>query len=100
MLYDKATMTELANTLKTHYGQLVSAGSDMNDASTKLQTAWTNENTGESNGSWNSFQGVKTRWDNEYGDTLETLSKVATEVDNALNRALSADQKIGDGFSF
>ncbi|MBF6417011.1 hypothetical protein IU441_28040, partial [Nocardia cyriacigeorgica] len=43
---------------------------------------------------------VKSKWDNEFGDTLVILNKVAAAVENALQRALGTDQKIGDGFSF
>ncbi|MET9488659.1 MULTISPECIES: hypothetical protein [unclassified Nocardia] len=99
MLYDANTMNELASTLKDYYGQLQMSSSDLQDASKQLQAAWTNENTGQSNSAWTAFAAVKGKWDNEFGDTMTTLNRVAAEVENALGRALGADQKIGDGFT-
>ncbi|MFD6160184.1 hypothetical protein ACFWF7_27040 [Nocardia sp. NPDC060256] len=32
-------------------------------------------------------------------DTVAKLNDLATQVDDALNRALAADKKVGDGFS-
>ncbi|MBF6133795.1 hypothetical protein IU501_12385 [Nocardia otitidiscaviarum] len=93
-------MTELATTLREHFGQLMAAGDDLQEASGKLEMAWTNQNTGESNDAYKSFAGVKSKWDTEYGDTLTLLNRVAAEVENSMGRALGADKKIGDGFVF
>ncbi|MEV6771298.1 hypothetical protein AB0N05_22025 [Nocardia sp. NPDC051030] len=106
MLYDPKTMNELAASLKENFGQLkVIAGdgdpnssSDLHDATQQLTQAWTNEHTGDANSALTSFNAVKAKWDAEYKDTLHTLNAVASEVENALGRALGADQKIGDGF--
>ncbi|MBA4857743.1 hypothetical protein IU443_08810 [Nocardia farcinica] len=94
MLYDEATMTELFNNLNENYAKLQQEGENLETAAAKLSQAW------EGNAALAGFTTVKSKWDNEFGDTLVILNKVAAAVENALQRALGTDQKIGDGFSF
>ncbi|MBL1075173.1 hypothetical protein JK358_12300 [Nocardia sp. 2] len=108
MLYDERTMRELVSNLRQYHTDLVSAAGDgttnnettsaFGAASAKLKDAWTNEVTGEQNSSWNSFDAVKVRWNGEYSDTLTTLTRVANEVENAINNALSTDGRVAGGF--
>ncbi|WP_330183361.1 hypothetical protein OHB26_06755 [Nocardia sp. NBC_01503] len=92
MLYDQATITTLVADLKEQFGQLTMAGQDMEDAANKLEAAWAN------NSALAGFQGVHSNWKNEYADSLHTLNQVAIAVENAMQSALGADKKIGDGF--
>lgn len=91
MLYNPAIISQLVGELKENFGQLKAAGSDMNDAAGKLQQAWSRE-------AWNGFSVVYKGWTDEFEDSLTTLNKVAVAVEDAMHRALGADQKIGDGF--
>ncbi|WP_378737233.1 WXG100 family type VII secretion target [Nocardia brasiliensis] len=93
MLYDKATMLGLYESLKTYHGTLMQqVDVDFPAATNKLQTAW------ENNASFAAFLDVKKKWDTEFSDTNELLQRIATEVDNSLQRAFQTDQTIGDGF--
>lgn len=92
MLYNPVVINQLAGELKENFGQLKQAGTDMESAAARLQQAWSKE-------AWAGFETVYKAWTVEYGDSLTTLNQVAIAVEDALQRALGADQKIGDGFA-
>ncbi|MEV0356825.1 type VII secretion protein EsxR [Nocardia sp. NPDC050697] len=94
MLYDEATMTELFTSLNTNYGKLLQQADDLQTAAGQLATAW------EGNDGLAGFQSSKTKWDGEYEDTTTLLNRIAAEVENALQRALGTDGKVGDGFGY
>ncbi|MGX1806350.1 WXG100 family type VII secretion target [Nocardia sp. NPDC055321] len=91
MLYDPAVISQLVSELRENFGQLKAAGTDMETAAGKLQQAWSAQ-------AWAGFSGVYTKWTTEYSDSLHKLNAVAAAVEDAMGRALGADQKIGDGF--
>ncbi|MGV9409158.1 hypothetical protein ACWDOP_04515 [Nocardia sp. NPDC003693] len=97
MLYDPAIISQLVSELRENFGLLVAAGTDMAEAKTRIEGAWSANALG-------GFQAAYQSWRTEYdgGDgsegSLNTLNKIAQLVEDAMGRALGADQKIGDGF--
>ncbi|MEV6069797.1 hypothetical protein AB0L82_24890 [Nocardia sp. NPDC052001] len=92
MLYDPAVINPLVESLKSNFGQLVVAGEDLEKAANQLESSW------NSNDSMTGFKDVHARWSTEYKDSLHVLNQVAVAVENAMQSALGADKKIGDGF--
>lgn len=98
MTYDPAMINQLIGELKDSFGLLVAAGEDMAAAKTRIEGSWSANALG-------GFQAAYDAWRKEYdggGDasagSLHTLNMMAKLVEDALARALGADQKIGDGF--
>lgn len=92
--YNAAAITQLFNDLNTFHSELHTFGDDMHQAGITLGQAW------ENNESHTDFQAVYSQWNNDYAEALASLKRLAGAVEVSLHRALSADHKIGQGFSY
>ncbi|MGS2808687.1 type VII secretion protein EsxR [Nocardia sp. MW-W600-9] len=95
ILYDPAAMNELFSDLQTYGGQMKGQISELEQASTDFKTNLQGENA-QAN-----FQKAYDNLVHNDGldDTLDKLDKLAAQVESALQRALEADGKVGDGFA-
>lgn len=93
ILYDRPTMEALFDSLKTE-------GSKIQGEIEALATAKDNFlNAMASQGAQEGFQTAHRSVNTELEDTLTKLDQLAIAVENALQRALETDKKIGDGFA-
>ncbi|MFI6171630.1 WXG100 family type VII secretion target [Nocardia sp. NPDC051052] len=93
IMYDPKTMNQLYDELKNHGGK-------MQQEITTLETvakAFHNNLAGKNASA--SFDAMHKELDTELTDTIDKVNQLAAQVESALNRALEADNKVGDGFS-
>ncbi|MCU1643407.1 MAG: family type secretion target [Nocardia sp.] len=97
MRYDRAIIETLRDELRVNFGKLTAAGDEMTSAKDQMAAAWTGD-------SLTGFMGTYDNWRKEYdghdgsSGAVHKLNEIAKLVESALNEALGADQKIGDGF--
>jgi WXG100 family type VII secretion target len=93
ILYDPATMTTL-------YDDLNSAGSTLHTEAENLK-GYANQfqNAIQGSSANENFNAVFSKWGNDYEDSLTNLQALQKSVDDAMNRALQADQAVGQGFN-
>ncbi|MCM6776097.1 WXG100 family type VII secretion target [Nocardia sp. CDC159] len=91
--YDPGAMDRLFDELKNN-------GSKIQGEIDALQTAANNFlNNLEGEKAQTAFTAAHKNVNEELGDTLTTLDRLAAEVENAKHLALEADGKVGDGFA-
>lgn len=93
ILYDPASMNTLFSELQTNGGKMRGEIDALNDAATAFHANLTGQSATEA------FSIAHRNVTQELDDTLVKLDQLAAEVENALNRALEADGKVGDGFA-
>ncbi|MET7768672.1 type VII secretion protein EsxR [Nocardia sp. NPDC005366] len=93
ILYDPAAMNELYSDLQTHGGKMKSEIDELEGAASDFRANLQGEQAISSFDT--AHKGVTT----ELTDTLDKLDRLAAQVEGALNRALEADGKVGDGFA-
>ncbi|MFC9432284.1 WXG100 family type VII secretion target [Nocardia sp. NPDC057030] len=93
ILYDPAAMNELYSDLQTHGGKMKGEIDSLNDAAKAFHDNLTGENASQG------FDGAHKNLTQGLEDTLQKLDALGAQVENALNRALEADGKVGDGFA-
>ncbi|MFF0542574.1 WXG100 family type VII secretion target [Nocardia thailandica] len=93
ILYDPAAMNELYSDLQTHGGKMKSEIGELESAAGDFRNALQGEKAIAN------FDTAHKGVTEELTDTLDKLDKLAGQVESALNRALEADGKVGDGFA-
>ncbi|MFD4460677.1 type VII secretion protein EsxR [Nocardia sp. NPDC058480] len=93
ILYDPKAMNELFSDLQEFGGKMRGQISELETAATNFKAALQGENAHIN------FEKADGDLKAELGDTLERLDNLAAAVESALNRALEADGKVGDGFA-
>ncbi|WP_228536851.1 WXG100 family type VII secretion target [Nocardia sp. XZ_19_231] len=93
ILYDPKAMNELFSDLQEFGGRMRGEISELETAATNFKAALTGDNAHAN------FEKAHSSVHTELSDTLTTLDKLAGAVESALNRALEADGKVGDGFA-
>ncbi|WP_054815789.1 WXG100 family type VII secretion target [Nocardia arizonensis] len=93
ILYDPAAMNELYSDLQTHGGKMKSEISELESAAGDFRASLQGDNA------ISNFDQAHKNVTTELSDTLDKLDRLAAQVEAALNRALEADGKVGDGFA-
>lgn len=93
ILYDPATMNTLYSELQTNGGKMRGEIQELNDAANMFRQNLSGDSAIAN------FDNANKNVNNELDDTLTKLDQLAAEVENALNRALEADGRVGDGFA-
>ncbi len=93
ILYDPKAMNELFSDLQEFGGKMKGQISELESAATNFKAALQGDNAHRT------FDSANASLHTELGDTLERLDRLAAAVESALNRALEADGKVGDGFA-
>ncbi|WP_278264919.1 type VII secretion protein EsxR [Nocardia sp. AG03] len=93
ILYDPAAMNELFSDLQTYGGKMQGEISELETAATNFRANLQGDNAHQS------FDAAHKSVTEELKDTLTRLDRLAGQVESALNRALEADGKVGDGFA-
>ncbi|WP_338772129.1 type VII secretion protein EsxR [Nocardia vulneris] len=93
ILYDPKAMNELYSDLQTHGGKMKTEIDTLQSCANEFHNNLTGSKAGPA------FDDRHKELSTALEDTLVKLDKLAAEVENALNRALDADGKVGDGFA-
>ncbi|MFC9661376.1 type VII secretion protein EsxR [Nocardia sp. NPDC127606] len=93
ILYDPKAMNELFSDLQEFGGKMRGEISELETAATNFKAALTGDNAHIN------FSKAHDSVHTELSDTLKKLDDLAAAVESALNRALEADGKVGDGFA-
>ncbi|MFE6923291.1 type VII secretion protein EsxR [Nocardia sp. NPDC057663] len=93
ILYDPKAMNELFSDLQTYGSKMQGEISELETAASNFKAALQGDNA------HTNFDIAHTAVTGELKDTLKQLDDLAAQVELALNRALEADGKVGDGFA-
>ncbi|MEV4207128.1 WXG100 family type VII secretion target [Nocardia salmonicida] len=93
ILYDPAAMNELFSDLQTYGGKMKGEIDELEGAASDFR------NNLQGDQAISTFDTAHKNVTTELTDTLDKLDKLAGQVEAALNRALEADGKVGDGFA-
>lgn len=93
ILYDPAAMNELFSDLQTYGGKMKGEIDELEGAASDFRANLQGEQAIAS------FDTAHKNVTTELTDTLDKLDRLAAQVESALNRALEADGKVGDGFA-
>lgn len=93
ILYDPAAMNELFSDLQNYGGKMKGEISELETAASNFKAALQGDNAHIN------FDTAHKSVTTELSDTLKQLDDLAAQVELALNRALEADGKVGDGFA-
>ncbi|GGN85954.1 WXG100 family type VII secretion target [Nocardia rhizosphaerihabitans] len=96
ILYDPAAMNELFNDLQTFGGKMKGEISALEGAAQDFKANLQGDKAQA--GFQDTYDKLLIK-DGGLEDTLQRLDELAAQVESALNRALEADGKVGDGFA-
>ncbi|PXX66578.1 hypothetical protein DFR70_103327 [Nocardia tenerifensis] len=93
ILYDPASMNHLYDELQTHGGKMKSEIDTLQSCASAFHSNLSGKNAAAG------FDAKHKELSTSLEDTLQKLDDLAAQVENALQRALEADGKVGDGFA-
>ncbi|MFI6997708.1 WXG100 family type VII secretion target [Nocardia sp. NPDC050175] len=93
IVYDPTEMNHLRDELQNNGGKMKAEIDSLEDAAKGFHDNLTGESAKTG------FDQAHKALQSDLSDTLKKLDDLATQVENALHRAIEADGKVGDGFA-